>query len=116
MGSRSCMPCALLKNSALRGCTSTVRLASSQDDVGAFESFSAADAEGKPAPPKKDEPKDEPEAKEPSKQEAAPKADKQESQQPAPSKPSGRLHIPMLQCFDLALAFALFPACCPCAD
>ena len=112
----SCRPCALLENSALCDCTRTVRLASSQDDIGAFESFSAADAEGKPAPPEEEEPKDEPEAKEPSKQEAAPKADKQESQQPAPSKPSGWLHIPMLQRFDLALAVPLFPACCSCAD
>jgi hypothetical protein len=64
-------------------------LESLQDDVGAFESFSAADAEGKAPPPKKEEPKDKPEAKEAPKQEAAAKADKQESQQPAPSKPSG---------------------------
>jgi hypothetical protein len=88
--------------------------ASVQDDVGAFESFSAADAEGKAPPPKKEEPKDKPEAKAPPKQEAAPKADKQESQQPAPSKPSGRLHIPTLRCLHLALAVLSFPACCAC--
>jgi pyruvate dehydrogenase E2 component (dihydrolipoamide acetyltransferase) len=55
-----------------------------KDDVGAFESFSAADAEGKAPPPKKDEPKADEQPKQ-----AAPEAAKQESQQPAPSKPSG---------------------------
>lgn len=68
-----------------------------QDDIGAFESFSAADAEGKSAPPQQDETKESPKAKEQPKQDAAPKATKQESQQPAPSKPSGQSHISLFQ-------------------
>jgi hypothetical protein len=62
-----------------------------QDDIGAFENFSAADAEGKPAPRKEEGKKEAP--KEQPKQEAAPKAAEQEPQQSAPSKPSGDLRV-----------------------
>lgn len=64
-----------------------------QDDVGAFEGFSAADAEGGAVPPQQDETEEQP------KQEAPSKPAEMESQPAAPSKPSGlQLFRPAFHC------------------